>query len=523
MPALMNSSIVPRQLIIGVDAMEWDLVTKWADAGKLPTLRRLLEEGTQANLSTVADRFPDTSWQCLCSGLSPAHLKRYFYVQEDLATGGMRYLADDRWGAKFFWDLMSEAGRRVGVVDIPHTVAKAAIPHGFQLSWGTHGLHGARFSNPPSMLREVEQRFGRHPAGECDMANSDRQRKALLPRLIDGVKMHGELFRDCIMRREWDLMIGVFAAPHCAGHIYWHDMDTTHPQHDPTDPYQLAGAIEDVYRAIDREIGTMIEAAGPGVRVYIVSPLGMGPLYHASWNLPDLLERWGYGPDSKLNHRNSVEGRASTNLWRIMRMVIPGKLQYAAFAALPHRLQEELLFRFYCGNRSWDGWRAFAVPNNDATGAIRINLKGRDHEGMVEPGRDYERACDDICTALAELTDPVTGKAVAGYICRTQRELRGPYVDELPDITVQWNASFPWSSVNSPRFGTLELPIQDSRKGSHTEHGFLIAAGEGIARGAKIAQASIYDFMPTIMNTARVPIPAACEGRPLFTNQDHLR
>jgi hypothetical protein len=29
-----------RQLVIGVDAMEWDLVTRWAAEGKLPTFSR---------------------------------------------------------------------------------------------------------------------------------------------------------------------------------------------------------------------------------------------------------------------------------------------------------------------------------------------------------------------------------------------------------------------------------------------------------------------------------------------------
>ena len=515
----MNPSAPPRQLIIGVDAMEWDLVRKWSSAGKLPTFHRLMEEGAHAQLSTVADRLPDTAWQCLCSGLNPAHLARYFYVQEDPGTGGMRYLPDDSWGAKFFWDLLSDAGRQVGVLEIPHTVAGAGLSNGFQLSWGTHGLHGPRFSTPSSLLGEVDRRFGRHPVGDCDSANSDRERKALLPRLLDGVKMHGELFRHCIIEHDWEVLTAVFAAPHCAGHIYWHDMDSGHPQHDPTDRHRLAGAIEDVYRAIDREIGAMIEAAGWGVRVYVVSPLGMGPLYHASWNLPDMLDYWGYGRESKQLRRSETSHQASVNIWRILRMVVPGKLQYAIYAALPQRLQNELMFRFYRGNRSWDQCRAFAVPNNDVTGAIRINLKGRDYNGIVEPGTEYEQICDDICAALAELKDPISGRPVADYICRIQRELRGPYLDQLPDITVRWDATFPWSSVHSPRFGTLQLREQDSRKGSHTAHGFLIATGDGIQRGAAISGASIYDLVPTIMNTACLRAPAACEGRPLFPTQ----
>ena len=112
------------------------------------------------------------------------------------------------------------------------------------------------------------------------------------------------------------------------------------------------------------------------------------------------------------------------------------------------RLQNELVFRFYRGNHSWDRCRAFAVPNNDTVGAIRINMKGRDRNGIVEAGAEYERICDDICTALAELRDPVSNRPVVKQISRIQRELRGPYLQRLPDITVQWEQSFAWSSVH---------------------------------------------------------------------------
>jgi predicted AlkP superfamily phosphohydrolase/phosphomutase len=512
---VMNPSTAPRQLIIGLDSMEWDLLQKWAGAGKLPTFHRLMEEGARAELSTVSDRFPDTAWNCLCSGLNPAHSARYFYVQHDPETGGMRHMHDDTVGSSYFWNYLSDAGRRVGVVDVPH-VGPSERLNGFEIRWGTHAAQGPRFSTPASILCEVDRRFGRHPAGECDSATSERGRKALRRRLLEGVRAHGELFRHCIEMRDWEVLIAVFAAPHCAGHIYWHDMDPTHPQHDPEDRNRLADTIEEVYCAVDREVGAMIDAAGPGLRVYAVSAHGMGPLYHASWNLPDMLDYWGYGRGSKEHQPIEKPRPGSVNLWRLLRMVVPGRLQYATYAALPQRLQNELVFRFYRGNRSWDQCRAFAVPNNDMVGAIRINLKGRDPNSIVEPGMEYERVCDDICAALAELKDPLTGRPVVKHISRIQRELRGPYLDRLPDITVFWDASFPWSSVHSPRFGTVQLRDQDSRSGSHTAHGFLIAAGDGIPRGATICGASIYDIVPTIMDAAGLRAPAACEGHPLL-------
>ena len=511
----MNTAMAPRQLIIGLDAMEWDLVKKWATAGKLPTFARLMREGTQAELSTVADRFPDQAWSCLCSGVNPAHFARHFYTQYDPETGGLKHMPDSSPGARYFWNYLSDAGRRVAVLDVPHVGERGQL-NGYQLSWGPHAPQEPLYSTPASLLHDVNRRFGRHPVGECDGATSDRARAALHRRIIKGIKAHGELFRHYVANGDWDAFIAVFGEPHCAGHTYWHDMDPNHPRHDAKASNQFAGAIEEVYRAIDREVGAIIQAAGADVRVYILSAHGMGPLYHASWNLQDMLDEWGYGAAKKTARPSDRSRAGSVNFWRTLRMVVPGRLQYAIYAALPLRLQNEFVFRFYRGNRSWDRCRAFAIPNNDSVGSVRINLKGRDRYGMVEPGSDYEKICDDICAALAELTDSVTGKPVAQFISRIQRELSGPYLERFPDITVRWDSSFPWSSVHSPKFGTIQLRTQDLRTGSHTAHGFLIAAGNGIPSGATIAGASIYDIVPTILDFAGVPSPAACEGRPLF-------
>src|SRR5882757_5819958 len=496
--------------------MDWHLVRRWAAENKMPTFRRLMEHGTQAELSTVSDRLPDTAWNCICSGLDPAHLARYFYVQHDPETAGLRYMPDGSSGVTYFWDHLSAAGQRVGVVDVPH-VDIAPRLNGFQIvSWGTHASHSKRSSTPSSMLREVDARFGPHPVGECDAVTSTHEgKKELRRRLLAGVHAHGELFRSCITEQNWDVLATVFAAPHCAGHFFWHYLDATHPLHDPDDRHGFADTIETVYRAIDREVGAMIEAAGPGVRVYAFAAHGMGLLYHASWNLPEILDYLGYGKGGRVHQPGEVH-RADVNYWRILRMMVPGNLQYAIKAVLPQRLQNELMFRFYRGNRSWEKCRAFAVPHNDAVGAIRINLKGRDYNGLVEPGAEYDRICDDLCAALAELTDPVSGRPVVRYISRIQRELHGPRLDRLPDITANWEQSFPWCAISSPRFGTIELRNQDARTGSHAPHAFLLASGEGIPKGATISGASIFDFVPTILYAAGMRPPTTCTGRPLF-------
>ena len=57
------------------------------------------------------------------------------------------------------------------------------------------------------------------------------------------------------------------------------------------------------------------------------------------------------------------------NPWRVLKMVVPGRVQYAIKNMLPQSMQDRLLFLWYAGTHDWRGCRAFSVPNNDAVGA----------------------------------------------------------------------------------------------------------------------------------------------------------
>jgi hypothetical protein len=55
---------------------------------------------------------------------------------------------------------------------------------------------------------------------------------------------------------------------------------------------------------------------------------------------------------------------------------------------IPERLWDDWTRRLLTLGNTWNEGQAFAVPT-DASGAIRINLKGREPEGRVEPGAAY--------------------------------------------------------------------------------------------------------------------------------------
>jgi predicted AlkP superfamily phosphohydrolase/phosphomutase len=510
-----------RQLLIGLDAMEWSLVQQWAQAGMLPAFGRLIEQGARVELSSTAAQLPDTVWSAIYSGQTPGHFAKYFYVQYDAASGDLKMMDDDSIGATPFWTHLAAAGRKVCVLDVPKFPV-SRLDGVYLANWGSHATKTRRASHPDGLLQEIQQRFGPHPVGECDAVDSTPQAlQKLRAKILEGVRVRGEMFRFLMARQDWDVFFAAFSETHCAGHHFWQFRDTLHRKYDPADPHGLRDTVQSVYQAIDRQISEMIELAGAGTRILIFSGHGMGPLWHASWNLQEILDLLGFSKAGAAPVRPQVvttqePKTAGTNPWRLLKMALPGKVQYAIKAMLPQAVQNELIFRWYAGSRDWAGRRAIAVPNNDSVGAIRILVQGRDRHGVVAPGPEYEALCDSIAAALHELRDTETERRVVVQVAYPQREFPGPFADGLPDLAVLWDQSFSWDQIASLALGRLKIRMQDSRSGGHTSRGFLLASGYGETHGQDLGQATLYDIAPTVLRAAGLNPPSSMLGRALL-------
>jgi hypothetical protein len=246
----------------------------------------------------------------------------------------------------------------------------------------------------------------------------------------------------------------------------------------------------------------------------------MGPYYAGSHRLYLLLERLaiaGPRPDAApTNGAHDGGGGARELLWGARRLV-PAGVRRALRARLPGKARS--LWRWAHGVESvYARRRAFALPTNNMTGAIRLNVKGREPSGLVAPGVEYDALCDALTEAMLELVNADTGRPAVRWVRRAAELYRGPRLGDLPDLFVEWDHDVPITTLSSPRIGTLTLPYRGDRTGDHRAGGLLLARGPGLRGGAEVKDmraAPSITRCPATIPTLRASRVATAPAAPL--------
>jgi predicted AlkP superfamily phosphohydrolase/phosphomutase len=160
----------------------------------------------------------------------------------------------------------------------------------------------------------------------------------------------------------------------------------------------------------------------------------------------------------------------------------------------------------------WTRTVAFSKGNY---GQLFVNLKGREEQGIVEPGTQYEGVLRDLTERLKKLMDPETNEPLIGDIWRREDLYTGAHTEESPDLQF-----LPRDMTNKP-LGTLDLtsnkfiaPVYGN-SGDHRMHGIMIGRGPDLQGGLRFDGARIIDYAPTILHAVGAEIPADMDGRVL--------
>ena len=507
-----------RALVIGIDCADPALVSKWTGDGTLPNLARLSSRGVFGPLQSTPTFLSPEAWTGFQCGVNAGKHGIYEFQQRSPGGYGAYPVNSRDRQSRTIWSLLSEAGKRVAVTNIPLTFPAEEL-NGVQVSgFMCPSMDSEGFTHPPELARQIRERHGTYPLNpRWGTPDPDGDLREICDRMVHDLRRKAAVALDILGTERWDCFVHVFNEADWATHFLWHTHDTSHPQH----PHDGFAPTEDlllrVYKAIDEEIGSLVAEAGPDVDVIVLSDHGGGTNEKGNTHLCGFLESLGL-----LYRRRgvlaAVQSRAVEAISHIAASV-PASLT----KNVRNRgggLGESLMGQFIYGEIDWNATRAYG-PRLFGSGRVFLNLKNREPRGIVAAGSEADGLLELLTEDLTHSKDRADGGRAVKSVSRGSDMYFGPHADRAPDLIVQWREDRVLDGIIAPIAGEVspefdgKLETANGLTGCHKRQGVFMAAGPSISRSAQVDSASILDLAPTLLHLLGHAVPEEMDGRVL--------
>ncbi len=509
-----------RLLVIGLDAATFDLIRPWAQDGRLPNLARLLAEGVSGGLASVPNLNSIPSWTTFMTGMNPGKHGLYWFYERRPDSYAFRFMNGADIHVPRFWDYASAAGLRVAAINVPMTYPAQPVNGVWIAGMDAPDEASPHFTYPPELYRELTARVGPYEIDSNIMGYARTGRWDQAIRSTAQVVDRRTAAACYLLGREtWDVFVVVFTALDRVQHTFWRAMDPSYPGFDPAEHARYGDTIARFYEQLDTAIGRLQAVGGPEMTTVILSDHGMGANQRGNLFLQPWLERLGYlKPAASLGRQllreaaHVADGLVSKRVRRRIIRALPG-----GRAGIVQQIGQPAC--------DWSRTRAYV---DYIQPSIWINLQGREPQGIVAPGAEYEDLRDELIERLAACRDVRTGKPVVNAVYRREEVYHGPELHRAPDLMIDWNYEV---IVSGYRFllpdgqeavidRGADVVERRNVSGEHRPEGILLLAGPGVQRGATIRGAQMADVAPTLLYLLGLPVPEAMDGRVLTAALD---
>ena len=289
------------------------------------------------------------------------------------------------------------------------------------------------------------------------------------------VKMDEErekMFFDSLDKVKHGLCVCVFDGTDRIQHTFWRDIDEHHPAHKAEDKGQGRNVIEDLYQRMDALVGkTWAKCKANDTVLMIISDHGFSSFRYGV-DLNRWLEKNGY------------------------LKVKPGR-------------QDEK----YLNAVDWSQTRAFAV----GLSGIFLNLKGRESQGIVDPGEEASQLREEIAEKLTRLTDPHRNQPAVKQVYHALKVYKGPYKGQAPDLLVGYNRGYraSWETAIGQITGEIFHDNTKPWSGDHCIDPSLVPGVVFCNRPITSEHPRLMDIGPTVLDMFGVTVPTHMDGKPL--------
>jgi predicted AlkP superfamily phosphohydrolase/phosphomutase len=348
--------------------------------------------------------------------------------------------------------------------------------------------HPIAFAWPPNYSEEIAKRFGLYktlgwPEDTWSLPSGVGDEELFLEDMNFTVDQDVKILHGLLGDHAHDLYIQIFYFTDRIAHLFWQFLDEGHPLYDPLRAQRYAPEMLAAYKKMDAIVGDARRIAGPDALFLVLSDHGF----------------------------SSFRRGINYNTWLLQNGFLALKGSAGDAATLEKLFETRDLF----ANVDWSRTKAYAL----GLGSIYVNLVGREQQGVVMPGAEYDEVRRQIREGLEALVDPATGEHPVTRVW-TREELYSGFDPALiPDLRAGNNLDYRvgWQSTLG---GVTPEVFEDNRKawsGDHCSNDPDLVRGIFFAnRKLANAQPAMADIAPTILHELGIALPDDIDGKPIF-------
>lgn len=490
-----------RAVVFGVDGLSFRQLHPLIRRGDLPNFARLQREGVEAELLSAVPAVTPPAWMSLATGLKPAkHGVFDFWEFDTASTMVQSKLVTHRKGGKAIWNILSEYGKRVVVLNVPLTYPPDVV-NGVMVSGLMTPSTSAAFTYPGVFKNELLKVV---PDYRIDLSTE----KIPAGQFVDGVLAMTEkriqLQEHLLSEHEWDFAFLAYVGPDRIQHRIWNNIESL-------DRYSTQ-----YYRLLDSALGCVLNRLTSNDVLFVASDHGFVGAREWFYINEYLCRRNFLQRDSNTDvgrARLLGAGRDLAQKLHMLHLVRKVRKFYTDMDSTPIREKKQSFYKPLFEDIDWRKNRA-CVLSLTAFGSGTADI-------FMSPYATRDDM-EELRLALSEERHPVTGEILAEAVYATDVYGSGPFRPEEDHIVLVPRPGVTFH-LNMGRKNLWEK--LDEPKGVHEKEGIFYAWGAGIQQGARVNPLQIYDLVPTALHTLGVTTDEAFDGRvarEIFSSQQDL-
>ena len=286
-----------RLLVVGLDGLDWEIADPLLEAGRMPALAELIENGARAKLLSISPLLSPVVWTTVATGVEPSRHGILDFLVDEPGGGARQPVTSVQRRVPTFWEILSRAGVDVGVTAWWATWPADAVRGYIVSDRIAYQLFGFRADPadasgktwPPALYASIRDQvvqpedvpwaevlpfLGGPGRAEAEFEAVEVERIQGLRTLLASTRTYAAIART--LRRQFDphLEIVYFEGTDTIGHLFMPFRPPARPEVDPRGIESFGPAVDRYYEEADRQLGALLAERGPEWTVLVLSDHG---------------------------------------------------------------------------------------------------------------------------------------------------------------------------------------------------------------------------------------------------------